>query len=252
MTSTTHPNGVGADPAALAAWSKRLQALPESARAQRVLELWKKAPPEDVTGLLHTAWRASGDKDVHAQHLALAAWAALQSVDDDDAELLRAAAAVSGHDIAYGLLSVVDDARSGRARQMVLPHPKSWAATGMPLGTRMAKARVATPKELETLLLDPAPEVHEVLAHHPRLQASHLLLAVRQAHVSDAVLDVVAQHRLARASDVTLALLQAPRLHALMAWRVVVFASHHQRRRAAAAESTSPGAREMLQLVTPT
>ena len=243
--------GLGADLTAVHAWAKRLQPLPETSHGVRLLEWWHKAAPDDVTGILHAAWLASGDKDPKAQLLALAAWSAMQSTDDAYLELLRAAAAVRDHHVAYALVDTVDDARQGRARQMVPPHPKSLAASGMPLGTRMAKARVATPKELETHLLDPAPEVHEVLAVHPRLLASHLLLAVRQAHVSDDVLDVVAQHKLARSSDVTQALLSAPRLHLLGAWRVVVFASHHQRRRAAAAEGTSPKVRDMLQLVTP-
>lgn len=84
--------------------------------------------------------------------------------------------------------------------------------TELRLGERITLARLATPPLLRSLLSDPDPKVLEVALRNPRLREEDVVLAVRRANASRALLEsTAASSRWQESYAVRLALVLQPR-----------------------------------------
>ncbi|MCP4504070.1 MAG: hypothetical protein GY822_29445 [Deltaproteobacteria bacterium] len=240
---------------ALVAVQKILHALPRHARREKLRRVLAVADALFVVRLFEAALYESGLRQAAGQDVLVVVLSLFlednKESHDDVLALWRAAAFQLNLLQTYGLLECVDDVREGEAQHYVLEHPKSFAAQGMTLGHRVAKARVATEKEMEPLLLDPDAKVMEAMLGHPRLTEQHVLFAIRQKSATSAVLNVVVKSSFGKRATVAYALAQARQMLASSALWILPYLSAKERHSLSVSSQSNSVVRAMMAKIVP-
>ncbi len=204
MTSST------SDPLPLEQLVRRLETFPERDMRAAELRRWLYfSAPEVVAEQLDALARgaAAGSPVYRVAHLAFVTLL-LQPEPEDEVALAAVdlAAEAGGWRAAVWMLTdpephrhIDEQARKNRK-----------VTGGMPLGTRIWKARLSDRRLLESLLSDPEPLVVEKLCENPRVSEAQILaVAARRPNWPD-VLDVIARSRWLESARIREGLAQNP------------------------------------------